>query len=315
MLITILTLSYNSPNLLETINSVLAQDYEQIQYILVDDGTNGFSQPDITAYIQRSSKDNIVDFNVISNVKNLGTVKTANIALSHAKGEYIFFLAGDDIFADTAVISDWVVAFKTSSALVMTAYRNVYDHNLTTFLERMPLKSHVNKIKRLSSQKLFEDIAVENFILGCCTAYSKKCFDIYGKYNERYRLIEDHPMILHLLRQGVAIKFFDRVVVCYRSNGTSSPLRYNTAYEQDVDLIFTHEVEPYVPSPQKSKRLHEKWKQKRQHIKKLQHYIYMNKKNTAKVIFARLWFHAQYPRDSIVGLLLDFGKIKRLFRK
>ena len=46
-LITVITASYNSKYLYESISSVLSQTYEKIEYIVADDGTEGFDKEDM----------------------------------------------------------------------------------------------------------------------------------------------------------------------------------------------------------------------------------------------------------------------------
>ena len=48
-LITVLTLSYNSTYIYESIQSVLEQSYPHIEYIIVDDGSGAFCQDEICA--------------------------------------------------------------------------------------------------------------------------------------------------------------------------------------------------------------------------------------------------------------------------
>ena len=314
LLITVLILSYCSPDLYAAINSVLKQDYAYIQCILVDDGTPDFSKDDVQAYIESHRNSNIDDYIVIQNLENYGTVRSVNIGLNHFKGNYLFILAGDDVFSDSSVLREWTDAFQENKSLVMTAYRDVYDKTLTHYLGRMPTESQVQKIRNLTSSELFEEIAKENFIFGCCTAFSRYYFEQYGYYNERYRLIEDHSMILRLLRQGVTIAFFDKTVVYYRGGGSSSAIRYNKDYERDMDLIYEFEVIPYVKNKKHIQKVHRKWKAKQRLAQDFNIRLSRTKKNPFHVLFLRVWFHAHYPIASLRGLLANPAKLKKMFR-
>jgi len=313
-LITVLTLSYNSPDLFSAIDSVLGQDYERIQYVLVDDSSEDFSKAAVHSYIQAHQSRNIEECIIVQNPENFGTVRSANIGLSHARGEYIFFLAGDDVFASQLVISSWVAAFEESGALVMTAYRNDYDNTLTHYLGRMPMPKQVHKIRTLPPAELFECIAEVNFILGCCMAYSRSCFDEHGIFDERYRLIEDHSMILRLLRQDVPITFFDYVTVNYRIGGSSSGINYNEVYERDVDLIFEHEISPYVQNKRRATKAYKKWKSKQQLAKETGIRLRNAQGRPILSLFLKLWYYAHHPIDSLRGLLANPVKIKKLLR-
>ena len=88
-LITVLTLSYNSTYIYESIQSVLEQSYPHIEYIIVDDGSGVFCQDEIRTYIKNRKGNNLEDYQVIVHPQNLGTVKASNTGLVHSHGEYI----------------------------------------------------------------------------------------------------------------------------------------------------------------------------------------------------------------------------------
>ena len=315
VLVTVLTLSYNSPDLYAAIDSVLKQDYERIQYVLVDDGTEEFSEKSVRAYIEEFRTCNIEDYVIVSNPENYGTVRSTNIGLFRAKGEYIFNLAGDDVFTDLSVISKWVSAFQQSGALVMTAYRNVYEVNMKYSLGRMPTANQVNKIRTLAPVDLFEEVAKGNFIFGCCTAFSRRCLEQYGYYDERYRLIEDHSKILRLLRQGVTIAFFDQSVIQYRGSGSSSGECYNEVYEHDVDLIYQYEIMPYTQNKKRIQKAHSKWKARQQSARDLSVKLQCIGIGRFRVFFLKLRFYGRYPVESIRGFLANPAKLKKMFLK
>lgn len=291
-LATILTLSYNSPDIYAAIKSVLNQDYGRIQYIIVDDSSQNFSEEEIRKFIEAHG--NIEELIIHQNEINKGTVRAANTGLFYAKGKYVFNLSGDDAFVDSQVISDWMEAFEITGDQVMTAYRK-------TSKGIFPTPKEVAQIK--NQKNLFESLASENFIFGCCTAYKLTCLKEHNLYNERYRLIEDHPAILQLLRANVKIGFFDRTVVLHRDGGSSSVLQYNSDYEKDADAIYSYEVAPYTKNPRHAKKNHLKWKRRQALARNLQ------KSSIFKKVYLRLLFHGRYPVSTLKSLLSRFRKV------
>ena len=248
-LVTVMTLNYNNPFIWDSINSVLEQTYNLIQYVIVDDCSDHFDPVEISSYIDQHQKGNIVDKIIIKNLKNMGIPKSANIALDNAKGYYLINLAGDDVFYDNQTITEWVKHFEESDANIITAYRIAYDENLQKKLDILPSPKQVSLIKKSSSEELFELLTKENFIFGCTTARTKQCVETWGKYDERYQYIEDYPWNLKVLRQGEKIFFWDRIVIKYRTGGLSSPLQFNTRYAKDTKLIYENEIKPYTKHP------------------------------------------------------------------
>ena len=72
------------------IDSILKQDYEDIEVILVDDGSKDSSLEIITRYAETDKRVKTV------HKENGGVSSTRNLALSLAQGDYIQFLDADD---------------------------------------------------------------------------------------------------------------------------------------------------------------------------------------------------------------------------
>jgi glycosyltransferase involved in cell wall biosynthesis len=236
--ITVITPTYDGPYLAGAIRSVLNQTYENIEYIISDDGSESFCAEEIENFVNSNESGSIVRFHIITHQKNIGTVKNLNGAIKASTGEYIFILADDDEFKDSHVLSEWVEEFQRTGAPVITAYREIYDDNFQVLIHRHPSSKQANMINRSSPMDLYRALCGSNFIFGSVTARTRASIDSYGLFDERFRNMEDYPMNLHLLRCGEAIKFWDRSAVMCRSNGISSPKRFNSIYERDSDLLM-----------------------------------------------------------------------------
>ncbi|HGQ8190165.1 TPA: glycosyltransferase family 2 protein, partial [Streptococcus pneumoniae] len=85
---------YNAENTINNcIESALKQDLESFEVILVNDGSN-----DSTSRILEQYSDN-PQVKIFHQV-NMGVSAARNLGLSHASGEYVFFLDSDDILDD-----------------------------------------------------------------------------------------------------------------------------------------------------------------------------------------------------------------------
>ena len=74
----------------EAIESVLNQSFQNFEFIIINDGST-----DETLNIIQSFNDSRIV--LINNSKNLGIIKTRNIGLQLAKGEYIAKMDADDV--------------------------------------------------------------------------------------------------------------------------------------------------------------------------------------------------------------------------
>lgn len=263
-LITVITLSYNSEHLLESIQSVLDQTYEKIQYIIVDDGSRSFKKQKVIDYLESHKKGNIQEYIVFVNNENLGTVKSFNLALRQSRGSYIFNLAADDLFYDSDILKDWVKEFVRRNSIFMAGQMAVYSSDLMHFKEILPHPKESQLLKEGNLEKIFEAMTKKNFVIGCSTARSRIALEQYGYFDEAYFLLEDYPYALRLLRKKIPIDYWDRPVVKYRQGGVSSPQNFNKLYEHDSDLNFKKEILPYTKHPIRARIWYQYWKFDRQ---------------------------------------------------
>lgn len=259
-LITIFTLSLNSPDLFGAIDSVLMQDYDNIEYIILDDCSEHFDVDEIKKYVSSKQKGNIISLVVEKNSERLGIVKQTNKALTYSTGKYIFNLAGDDQFYDDKVISDWVKEFEETGAEIITAYREVYDEHLSVPIRIMPEPNDVEAIKTLSPKQLFEYMEAHNIIFGSSTARSRKNVDRLGLVDEKYMLIEDYIVALRQLRTNKPINFFDRKVIKYRDGGVCAVDKVDKEYLKDNDKIIKYELLPYSENKKAAKKKYLNWR-------------------------------------------------------
>lgn len=307
-MVTVIVPSYNSPDLFACLASVLQQDYPRIQLIIVDDASVSFPKEEVEAFLRQNSGSNLESELILVNPQNLGTVRSLNLALSHSQGEYIFNLAGDDYFYDNRVLSDWVAAFIRTGAQIMTAYRAIYDEQLCVCIGQEPTREQVHKIRTMTPAQLFEDLAQVNYIFGCCTARTAASIRQHGLFDEGYRLIEDHPMNLRLLRRNVPIVFFDRIVVKYRKGGTSSPLRYNAVYAQDVDRVLTHDVLPYTKHPFRMRLKYALWKQDQRLLQQRARLLSRYSGNRLMTLLIMAWYGLNHPCRALRKLYRSLQK-------
>ncbi len=291
--VSILTLSYNSPDLYAAIDSVLMQTYGNIQFVIVDDCSENFSKESVSAYISDKNRGNVTA-EIIVNSQNCGIIRSSNIGIGVSDGEYIINLAGDDAFYDENVVADIVNEFENTGAMIITGLRSVRDSELNTEFDISPSRFQAEKIRTLSPKALFEEMVGYNFVFGCCTARSRECIEKYGLYDEKYFLLDDYSMNMKLLRNGVRFHFFERLFIKYRSNGISSATNVNEKYIKEADLMFKNEIEPYSSNPAEARKKYERWKKNAAVFKE-----YISKKeqcsNNLTSMFLKLRYCCMHP--------------------
>lgn len=97
-LITIGMLTYNHERyILDALNSLLDQEYEKIELIILDDASVDDTPLIIEQYMDKL-EDRFVRVEFIKNEKNSGSIsQNCNRMMKRMKGEYYFSFSGDDI--------------------------------------------------------------------------------------------------------------------------------------------------------------------------------------------------------------------------
>lgn len=142
----------------EAIESVLSQDFEDYEFIIIDDGSTDNSKEIISYYHERNSN----RIKPIFSNTNQGQGEAFNVGIAAARGELISFLDSDDIwFPEKLKMVD-----KTFGSLNRTA---VHQHNLCIirngkateepFRETMMVGNYFNYVQRSGCSHIPQFIA------------------------------------------------------------------------------------------------------------------------------------------------------------
>lgn len=123
-LVSVLMTAFNRERFIaEAIESVLASTYQNLELIVVDDGSI-----DRTIEIANSYQDKDNRIKVFLNKKNLGDYPNRNKAASYAKGKYLKYLDSDDIIYPHGleVMVNAMEKFPDAGAgLIFEAYKDI----------------------------------------------------------------------------------------------------------------------------------------------------------------------------------------------
>ena len=205
MKISIITVCYNSESTIrDTIESVLAQDYQNIEYIIVDGESS-----DKTLDIIREYKDRI---DTVIYEPDKGIYDAMNKGVKASSGEYVGILNSDDIFSHSNVISDLVRLLSDKKVDAVYGDLVLVDRNDTS------------KVVRSYSSKNFKKWKIRfGLMLPHPTFYVKRSiFEKFGFYKLNYRVSSDFELITRFLCNGITYIRNPDVMVKMRQGGISS---------------------------------------------------------------------------------------------
>jgi len=209
--VSIITVSYNSAKTIRhTIESVLNQKYENIEYIVVD----GYSRDETVKILSDCEPlfmKKAMEFRWISE-KDDGIYDAINKGIRMATGDVVGILNSDDYFQDDRVVGDIVEAFMKNDVDCIHGnliYINPNDGRITR-----------RWISREFSSGLFE----KSWTPAHPTFYCKReVYNKYGLYKTDYRIAADVELMYRFLEiNRVRSKFIDRKMVVMRQGGISN---------------------------------------------------------------------------------------------
>lgn len=175
-------LTYNSTQYLpKSLDRILAQDYKNIEIIILDDCSQDDSFMQCVEYAKNHS-----NIQVMKNAFNLGVYGALNVLLEKCSGEYFFWAALDDDWSDN-FISDCIASIQKSKAsAAMGIVKNIWDVSTVPLTEYIytDLNSKFNHwklIKSIISAKDFlgNPISYNQFIHGVVNSkIAKKLFTV-----------------------------------------------------------------------------------------------------------------------------------------
>lgn len=218
---------YNGANYMrEAIDSALAQTYENIEIIVVNDGSDDNGA---TEQIALSYGDKIRYF-----AKENGGVATAlNLAIRNMRGEYFSWLSHDDLYYTNKLKAE-IDALKVGGDMRAIAFSDFDDLNMSTGEKRT---------YRLSRQYTVEQLTTSVFSLfyggvhGCTLLIHKSHFERVGLFDEKLLTTQDYTLWFQMFR-GQKLVYVPEVLVCGRIHSQQTGKRIQSTYNQERGRLF-----------------------------------------------------------------------------
>lgn len=196
-LVSIVTVVYNGfETIEETILSVINQSYRNIEYIIIDGGSNDGTLELIKNY------ENKIDLWISEPDK--GIFDAMNKGLTKINGEWVIFMNAGDMFYDDNVITNTFIE-NVSDIDMLYGDVSLYDENDTYFF-----KSTTNKIKINLNAVCHQSVFLRA--------------KLHPPFLLDFKLSADHEIIYNFVKKG-NVKYLDFCVSRILIGGVSSNLR------------------------------------------------------------------------------------------
>ncbi len=208
MKVSVVTITYNSSKTVrDTINSVLAQTYKDIEFIIVDGLSNDGTIDIIKSYEPKfygrikwiSEKDN-------------GIYDAMNKGIKKATGDIVGILNSDDFFTSNDVIEKMISSFDNNIDAVYGDIHFIHSDN-------------PQKCVRYYSSKMFRPFWLRfGFMPAHPSFYARRSvFDKVGLYSTDYKIASDYDMMVRMfIKHNIVAKYLNYDFVTMRLGGLST---------------------------------------------------------------------------------------------
>lgn len=226
-IITIITVCFNSEKTISsTFDSVLMQDYEDFEYIVIDGG----SKDKTLSIIQKYEKLFNGKLRYISE-KDEGIYDAMNKGIKMSKGDVIGFLYADDKFSKGDVLS------KINSIFEEEDCDGVYGDLL--FLDNRTMSIPSRKViagdysKKPGWQPPFPTLYLK-----------KEVYDAIGLYNQKYKIAADYDFTIRLTKEDFKLSYIKQFLVYMRTGGISTKglKGYKENFEESLQVLRDNNV-------------------------------------------------------------------------
>jgi len=202
--VSIITVCFNSEKTIkDTIKSVIGQDYPEIEYIIVDGGSQDNTLSIIESYHRSITK--------IISEEDRGMYDALNKGIKNSNGQIIGILNSDDTFSDKTVISSIVNSFVTSKVDLIWGDVIFVDKKM--------------KVRRVYSGA---DISPLSFNWGIMPPHpsvfvKKDCYEKFGYFNIKYKIASDYDLLFRFLTlNNLKYLYLPKVLVKMKIGGASN---------------------------------------------------------------------------------------------
>lgn len=236
MKISIITTCFNrKATIRNAVESVLAQDYPGIEYIVVDGASTDGTTDIVREYGGRIAK--------IISEPDRGMYEAINKGIRTATGDVVGLLHSDDFFYDNHVVS------RIAERMEETGADFLYGNGLFVDYD------NTDKVVRNWIGGKYRTWKVRHGWLPLHpTCYIKRDVMLRrGLYNETYKIAADSDLLLRYLMGGdITVTYLDCYIVKMRMGGLSTDnARRRQMWHEDIRMYHSHGINPVIAKIEK----------------------------------------------------------------
>lgn len=231
-LLSIIVPCYNHEHYVQDcINSIINQDYQNIELIIIDDGSKDNSVQKIEEMRPLCEK-RFVRFE-FRHRPNKGLCATLNEALSWCQGKYVSMFASDDMMLPQK--SSIQVAYLENNPKITSVSANLefINHN-------NQITGHTRQAKK---EYHFDETLIHNHLFAPSQMHHLSTIKHIGGFDENI-MIEDWYLWLKLLDNDYRVVFLDDILVQYRKHDDNMSGNFAKMFQAEHQILSLYKNKP-----------------------------------------------------------------------
>ncbi len=219
VLVSVVMPAFNSEKYIaECIESVLNQTYQNLELIIVDDGSSDNTVDLIKGYNGNRIK--------LIQQKNAGSAKARNLGIEHASGLWIAFIDSDDIWLADKITKQLDHCFDK-----VWSHTDMYFHG-----DIYPAHTRATDFTPKYAGLVFKKLLVENSIGSSSVMIKKEIIEDFDGFNTKYRALQDWDLWIRIAAKH-PICYINEPLVYYRTHSESISRNARKTLPYHIDLI------------------------------------------------------------------------------
>ncbi|WP_200976796.1 glycosyltransferase [Echinicola sp. 20G] len=230
-LVSVIVVCYNQADfIMEALDSVRLQYYEQLEMIIVDNGSSDGSQEKIKTWLWMYGKEKSVP--VFFHSQSINYCKAFNEALEITKGQYVIDLSGDDYLMPDHVEKSVFKLVNHQQVAVCSSNALLVDQKGKQIDSFFPMSVDGSTMGKVPEGDIYETVIRKYFVCTPTMVFDAKILKREGGYNEEL-VYEDFDVITRLSRKHSFI-FSDHLGVRKRLHHQSFSKQQYKRYQSDI---------------------------------------------------------------------------------
>ena len=222
MKLSVITINYNnSSGLQRTIESVVAQQYSDMEYIVVDGGSTDESLEIIKHHEKFINK--------WVSEKDKGIYNALNKGIKMATGDYLLFLNSGDHFYDSAVLNKYHHHIEKEDLIAFDIHLLGLGHD---YIHKHP--------EKIQLSFLFEETFAHQSVF-----IKRILFDEIGLYDETLKVVADWKFFIHAVVSKCTYKYVPQILTRFYFGGISSTGEGTFIRKKEREIVLRSEFGLY----------------------------------------------------------------------